>query len=177
MPTYIALLRGINLGKHYKLNMGELKTMFENIGFESVRTHLQSGNVVFESSEPKTSSLENTIERAVFETFGYSVPTLIRISSDLQRITASNPFPLQTTANPIQPYVIFLKNQPKTRILELPASESAEHQFGELEIFVHYPNGSQASKLSNNYVENKLETMASTRNWRTVLALLEMTTT
>jgi uncharacterized protein (DUF1697 family) len=174
MPTYIALLRGINLGNHYKMKMPALKTMFENLGFERVRTYLQSGNAVFDSTELDTLSLETRIEAAILEEFGYIVPTLIRVPDDLQRIAKANPFPNQTLENPIQPYVIFLKNPPAVQKLELPESEPAEHVFGELELFVHYPNGSHASKLSSNFVERKLKTTASSRNWRTVLAVLEM---
>jgi uncharacterized protein (DUF1697 family) len=174
MPTYIALLRGINLGNHYKMKMPVLKTMFENMGFEKVSTYLQSGNVVFDGTALDTSSLETRIEAAILEEFGYVVPTLIRVPTDLKRIVDANPFPNQTISNPIQPYVIFLKSSPITRELKPPESEPAEHVFSELEIFVHYPNGSHASKLSNNFVERKLKTIASSRNWRTVLALLEI---
>jgi uncharacterized protein (DUF1697 family) len=174
MQTYIALLRGINLGNHYKMKMPVLKTMFEHMGFEAVSTYLQSGNVVFNSKETDILSLETRIQTAILEEFGYVVPTLIRVVADLQRIADTNPYPNQTISNPIQPYVIFLKNPPAFQKLELPESELAEHVFGELEIFVHYPNGSHASKLSSNFVERKLKTTASSRNWRTVLALLEM---
>jgi uncharacterized protein (DUF1697 family) len=174
MKTFIALLRGINLGNHYKMKMPTLKTMFENMGFETVSTYLQSGNVVFNTSDTDASSLETRIEAAILEEFGYVVPTLIRAHADLQRIIDANPFPNRTLENAINPYVIFLKNPPTTRTLELPESEPAEYVFGELEIFVHYPNGSGTSKLSNNLVERKLKTTASSRNWRTVLALLEM---
>ena len=174
MQTFIALLRGINLGNHYKMKMPALKTMFENLGFESVSTYLQSGNVVFDSSDTNISSLETRIETAILEEFGYVVPTLIRVAADLERIVDANPFPNRTISNAIQPYVIFLKDAPANRTLELPASEPAEHVFGEHEIFVHYPNGSGTSKLSNNFVERKLKTTASSRNWRTVLALLEL---
>jgi uncharacterized protein (DUF1697 family) len=175
MQTYIALLRGINLGNHYKMKMPELKAMFEGLGCEAVSTYLQSGNVVFNSLDNDISSLETRIGAAILEQFDYVVPTLVRVPADLQRIADANPFPNRTLENAIQPYVIFLKNAPSTSRLELPASEPAEYQFGELEIFVHYPNGSHASKLSNNFVERKLKMTASTRNWRTVLALLEMT--
>jgi uncharacterized protein (DUF1697 family) len=177
MQTYIALLRGINLGNHYKMKMPVLKSMFENMGFEAVSTYLQSGNVVFNSTENDLSSLETRIEAQILEEFGFVVPTLVRVPADLQRIVDTNPYPNQTIINPIQPYVIFLKNLPATHELELPAIEPAEHKFGELEVFVFYPNGSHASKLSNNFVERKLKTTASSRNWRTVLALLEMTKT
>ncbi len=156
------------------MKMPELKTMFENLGFVSVRTYLQSGNVVFTSPDTDISSLETKIEAAILEKFGYVVPTLIRAPADLQRIVDANPFPDRTISNPIQPYVIFLKTLPIIRELELPDSEPAEHVFGELELFVHYPNGSYVSKLSSNFVERKLKTTASSRNWRTVLALLEM---
>jgi uncharacterized protein (DUF1697 family) len=174
MQTFIALLRGINLGNHYKMKMPALKTVFENLGFEEVKTYLQSGNVVFNSGNIDTSSLEARIEAAILEEFGYVVPTLIRVPADLERIVDANPFVNQTISNPIQPYVIFFKKTSVTLELELPATEPAEYVFGELELFVHYPNGSHASKLSNNFVERKLKTTASSRNWRTVLALLEM---
>ncbi len=156
------------------MKMPALKAMFERLGFEEVRTYLQSGNVVFQSSEIDTSSLESRIEAAILEEFGFVVSTLIREPSDLQRVVDANPFPNQTISNPIQPYLIFLKNAPSTRTLEPPANEPAKHVFGELEIFVHYPNSAGVSKLSNNFVERKLNTSASMRNWRTVLALLEM---
>ncbi len=156
------------------MKMPAVKTMFEDMEFEAVRTYLQSGNVVFTSSDIDTSSLETRIEAAILKEFGYVVPTLIRVVADLERVVDANPFPNRTRENATQPYVIFLKDAPALQELELPANEPAEYVFGELEIFVHYPNGAGTSKLSNNFVERKLKTSASSRNWRTVLALLEM---
>lgn len=78
MNTYIALLRGINVGGNKIIKMQELKAMFEALKYEHVRTYIQSGNVVFESEGASASGLAGTISQRIQETFGFEVPVIIR---------------------------------------------------------------------------------------------------
>lgn len=70
---YIALLRGINVGGNNKVAMAELKTCFENVGFTSVFTYINSGNVIFESTQTDTTKLVSLCEVAISKEFGFRV--------------------------------------------------------------------------------------------------------
>ena len=89
--TYIALLRGINVGGHRKLKMADLRTIISDMGFENVQTYIQSGNVVFEASEIDTDELSRKIKLQVETTFGYEVPVIIRTAAVLKSILANMP--------------------------------------------------------------------------------------
>ena len=62
MESYIALLRGINVGGHKKILMADLRELFEKLNFKNVKTYIQSGNVVFHSTEEKIDVLESKIK-------------------------------------------------------------------------------------------------------------------
>ncbi len=76
MTTYVAFLRAINVGGHSIIKMTDLKQMFESFGLENVQTYIQSGNVIFESEETDTASLEKQIEEQVEKATGYKTRTL-----------------------------------------------------------------------------------------------------
>ena len=78
MTTYIALLRGINVGGNKIIKMQDLKTMLQSLSFHNVRTYIQSGNVIFESDEESESFLSGVIERQIHEVFGFEVSVIIR---------------------------------------------------------------------------------------------------
>src|SRR5512139_382557 len=105
MPRYVALLRGINVGGNTMINMGELRAMFEALGFERVTSYINSGNLAFDSvSSPRVSSphvskgsahetsIVPLIEAAINKTFGKPVRVMIRTQSDIERILAGNPY-------------------------------------------------------------------------------------
>ena len=87
---YIALLRGINVGTSVKINMKELKTLFEQCGFSNVSTYINSGNVIFKSNDEKNSITEN-IEKALHITTGNEVKLLVKTKSEMVKIANSIP--------------------------------------------------------------------------------------
>ena len=87
---YIALLRGINVGNSVKINMKELKTLFEQCGFSNVSTYINSGNVIFKSNDKKNSITEN-IEKALHITTGNEVKVLVKTKSEMVKIANTIP--------------------------------------------------------------------------------------
>lgn len=92
MQTYIALLRGINVGGHHKLPMAELRMLLTNAKFKNIKTYIQSGNVVFQSLETNTLNLETTISTLIENQFGFKIPVLIKTPRQLQSIFENCPF-------------------------------------------------------------------------------------
>lgn len=177
MSAYVAMLRGINVGGQKKILMETLREWYEQLGFTRVRTYVQSGNVVFESSEQASSDLVKRIETHIEHACGYSVPIFIRQAEDVQRILAGNPFINDRNENPSKLYVTFLYQSPPKIIysnLVPPGNSADEFSPGEMEIYLYCPNGYGTTKLSNNFFERKLGMPCTTRNWNTVNELIRM---
>lgn len=77
MHTYISILRGINVSGQKLIKMDALKSMYINLGFQNVRTYVQSGNVVFESEQKDVTKIAETISQAIFKTFEFEVPVIV----------------------------------------------------------------------------------------------------
>jgi uncharacterized protein (DUF1697 family) len=89
--VYVALLRGINVGGNNTIDMTALKVTFESVGMESVRTYINSGNVIFTSADPDSGALADTLERAIAERFGLAIGALVLSVGQMTAITASIP--------------------------------------------------------------------------------------
>ena len=172
MPTYVALLRGINLGARNKIAMADLRDLVAGIGAEDVTTYVQSGNVVFRSTSRSTAKLERAIERRIKADLGLEVAVLVRTQAQLVALAAGNPFDDPTTV-----HVTFLAEKPvaaRVRKLDPARSPGDEFKVAGREVYLHCPNGYGPSKLSNAYFEKHLGVAATTRNWRTVTKLAEL---
>src|SRR2546423_9158364 len=110
MKTYVALLRGINLGRTRKVAMADLRTWLEELGYGSVRTLLQSGNALF-TSDRKPAELEREIGKRLEEQTGFEVRCLIRDHAELRRVLDGDPFGDLVT-NPSRYAVAFLSAEP-----------------------------------------------------------------
>lgn len=120
--TYIALLRGINVGGHAKVPMAKLKNMFENIGFTNTKTLLNTGNVVFgvpRSQKFALASLTKTIETQLEKTFKFPVRTILRTREDIESLIASQPFKSVKITPQTLLYVTFLAEKPAPTSLSL----------------------------------------------------------
>jgi len=182
MSTYISLLRGVNVGGK-TIRMADLKTLFENLGLTNVRTYLQSGNVLFDTppggafSGVDGEALAGAIEAEIARSFGFSASVLIRTALDLQRVIEANPFLHGRLEDTARLHVTFLKGIPasnRVTFLQVPEGETDEFVVGEGEVFLFCPNGYGRTKLSNAFIERKLDLTATTRNWNTVTALYGM---
>jgi len=169
--TYVALIRGINVGRHRRVSMADLRDVFAAIGADDVVTHLQSGNVVF-ASPSGARELVSAIEREIRARLDLDVSVLIRTPVELGRIVAGNPF--RTETDPKKLHVAFLEAPPPRRRLGALDSERVapdEFRVAGRHVYLHYPTGSGRSKLTNDYLEKQLGVRATMRNWKTVTAL------
>jgi uncharacterized protein (DUF1697 family) len=177
MGTFISMLRGINVSGHNKVGMADLKYLFETLNFRHPLTYVQSGNVVFDTSEKNTAKIHTLIETGILKSFGFPVSVIIRDTNDFHRIITNNPFLKKRDEDPTKLHVTFLLEPPQNSDLhKLPSSpnDSDEYIIDNKEIFIFCPNGYGRTKLNNNFFEKILNTSATTRNWNTVNALYKM---
>lgn len=175
MPRHIALLRAINLGATRKVPMAELRTLLEELGFEHVRTHLQSGNAIFDGpGEP--AEVERLLAERLEERFGFAVPVMVRTRDELAAIVEADPLG-DVATDPKRLQVMFLAAPlDPDRVAGLDPDGFAPEAFrlGEREIFVWSPEGIRSSPLLQALSDKRLGVDATARNWRTVTALLEL---
>jgi uncharacterized protein (DUF1697 family) len=176
MPTYIALLRGINVSGQKLIKMVALQAHFESGGCTNVRTYIQSGNVVFDHPEADEVKLRSHIEAHLKAELGYGVPTLLRNHQEMVAIVAANPYDASAPDFGKRMYVCFLENAPSdAAIASIAPYTNPEEQLivkGK-EAYTYYTTGLGTAKLSNAVIERKLG-MATMRNWNTVNVLLNM---
>ncbi|MEJ2205908.1 MAG: DUF1697 domain-containing protein [Gemmatimonadota bacterium] len=176
MARHVALLRGINVGGRNKLPMSELVALFEAVGCRSVRTYIQSGNVVFEGGSALGRRVVHDIPRLVEERFGFRVPVLVRSAKDIHGAIAANPF-LQEPTDPTHLHIGFLAAAPgETAIESLDPERSSTDRFvvRGREVYLHVPGGMARTRLTTDYFDRRLGTTMTVRNWRTVTRLAEM---
>ncbi|MGH8876259.1 MAG: aminopeptidase N [Stackebrandtia sp.] len=171
MTSWVALLRGINVGGHKKLPMAELRALFAELGYPGARTFIQSGNVVFDA-DTDAETLRASIEAGIAGTFGFEVPVLVRDKARLEAVLAANPF-AGRDLEPSKLAVVFL-SAPLTEAT-VPDGHPEEAGVGAGELFIYYPNGMGKSKLDRSVFWKQLgDTTTTVRNWRTVNKLREM---
>jgi uncharacterized protein (DUF1697 family) len=175
VKTYVALLRGVNLGRTRKVAMADLRRWLTELGYGDVRTLLQSGNAVL-TSDRRPAELEREISKRLEEEVGFPVPCLIRDHDDLRRVLDTDPFGKIATDH-ARYAVAFLSGPPvKSRLATLAPDAFAPELFhvGEREIYVWYPDGIHRSRLTGELTERNLGVVATLRNWNTVRKLAEM---
>ncbi len=176
MPIYISMLRGINVGGHKRIKMDQLRRSFEALGFEQVKTYIQSGNVVFTTG--KTSpALSKRIEERIVKDFGFSASVITRTADEMSKMIAENPFLKQRGIDPAKLHVMFLSEPPTPAALKELAEVTVapeQCQCSAREIYFYLPNGVSKSVLWNSPVDRILAVVTTTRNWRTVNTLHRM---
>jgi uncharacterized protein (DUF1697 family) len=176
MPRYVALLRGINLGSRNRIAMPALREALEEAGFEDVQTYVQSGNVVLTSSG-KADAVARKCERVIAERFGLEIPVVVRTRAELSRIVKRNPLGKVAT-EPKRYQVSFLSQKlPAKVVRELEAVAAPEERVvaAGREVYAWHPAGVARSKLWAKLAGKGLGVTATSRNWATVEALLELT--
>jgi len=88
---YIAFLRAVNVGKR-QVKMARLRELFAELGYDDVRTYIQTGNVFFAAPATDRVALERTIERHLLDALGFEVTTLVRAIAEVEAALASDPF-------------------------------------------------------------------------------------
>jgi uncharacterized protein (DUF1697 family) len=174
MKTYIALLRGINVGGHKKVPMAELRSILANSGFVGIKTYIQSGNVVFQTSESKKEVLEEKIKNLILNHFGFEVSVLVRNRSELMKIFNDCPFPEKKKINS---YFAILTHIPDIELVKDACQktyENEEYYIIDDCIYFYCAKGYGKAKFSLNYIERKIKVGATARNYKTMLKLMSM---
>lgn len=175
MTYYALLLRGVNVGTKNSLPMAELRAMLEKIGCSDVRTYVQSGNAVF-GTKLGAAGLTKAIEEALEQYMGRPIATTLRTQAQMKAILDANPF-AEVATNPAHLCVTFLSNAPtRSEVAPLHAQDWSPELFqvAGKEIYTWHPNGQGRSPLAAALGKLKLRGAATTRNWNTVVKLLEM---
>ncbi len=176
MKTFLSILRGINVSGQKKVQMTELKILYEELNFKNVLTYIQSGNVIFKNENDR--DLSNRIEKKILEKYNFEVPVLIRTSDEMQNIINNNRFLKIENIDLNKLYVTFLAENPtKEDIDNIEKHDYKPDEFyiSGKEIYLYCPHGYGRTKLTNVFFENKLKVVASTRNWRTTNELANLT--
>jgi uncharacterized protein (DUF1697 family) len=176
MMTYISLLRGINVGGKKPIKIGALGDLYQALGLRRVRTYLQSGNIIFDSTDVDTNGLSIKIQNELKKTIGFPVSVLLKKPEELREIIRNNPFVKEKEQ--IGLYVTFLFSSPSEACVEgldKGSSNADEFAVRGKTIYVYCANGYGRTKYSNDYFEKKLGVVATTRNWKMVNKLLQLT--
>jgi uncharacterized protein (DUF1697 family) len=199
MSTFVALLRGINVGGHAPIPMAELRDSLAGLGFANVRTYLQSGNAVFEADPGSRQDHAAAIEVRIERDLGPRLGVLVLTADDVARVAAANPFAGDPHVDEKWLHVTFLFGgsgdgdfgeaseaaysatyETAFAKLTLPAQEGERAAFvgtpplATPVVYLCLPHGYGRTKLGNAYFERSLGAAATTRNWRTVRALAEL---
>ena len=173
MPTHIALLRGINVGGHKKIAMSDLRGFVTDLGFDDVRSLLQSGNLVFQGM-PSGVDLERLLEVEAEVRLDLRTTFLVRTAKEWEAVIKRNPFREAAESDPAHLVVIFLKDVPRPHAVNLLQSAIKGPEVmrtGDRQLYIVYPAGIARSRLTNKLIEDKLGTQGTGRNWNTVLKL------
>ena len=178
MHRKIAILRGINVGGKRRILMADLKLMCEKLGLRNVKTYIQSGNLVFNADRPD-SELENDLEKAISKNFGFDVPVIVIMAKDLETSISNNPFIVEDIdINHL--HLTFLKEEANEENIEKTLTYSYEPDKFKIEnkvVYIYCAGKYHESKLNNTFFEKHLNVGATTRNWKTVLKLNELSKT
>jgi uncharacterized protein (DUF1697 family) len=176
--NYLALLRGINVGGNNKLPMKDLTEIFTASTCTDVQTYIQSGNIIFNVSPDRLPTLPQIINDQIQARFGFNIPVIIRTLEQLNQTLSHNPY-LEHAPDMERLHVMFLAVTPEPeKVAKLDPHRSPPDQFSlhGQDIYLHFPNGTARSKLTNAYFDSKLGTISTVRNWRTVTTLYRLMT-
>ncbi len=175
MRTWVALLRGINVGGSHIVPMKDLKDLLADLGLEDAQTHIQSGNCVFRLPEKKAEKLAERIAKGIEARFGFRPSVLVLGREDLAAALAENPFP-QGHDDPKTLHLFFLTERAANAdfdALEALRKDSEAFQLKERVFYLYAPDGIGRSKLADK-VEKCLGVPVTARNLRSAMKVLEL---
>ncbi len=178
MTNKIALLRGINVGGKRKILMADLRELLAGIGFTDVKTYIQSGNIFFNlSNEMSDAEIADAIEKLISDNYGFDVSVVIRSVEEVEQAIENNPFYTGEEENITNLHLTFLKEKPSEENqlkTEEYNYEPDKFVIKNKDVFIFCEGKYHKSKLTNTFFEKKLKVSTTTRNWKTVLKLLEL---
>jgi uncharacterized protein (DUF1697 family) len=177
MDTYVAILRGINVGGKRMIKMDALKQLFTSLGFQNVETYIQSGNVFFQCKKTSEEKLAATIAKEIENIFSFDVTTIVKNVDELQDIITNNPFTKDKKKLVEHFHVTFLATTPtKVNVDSIAKLTFGDDAFAIIDktVYLYCPNSYRNSKLTNSFFETKLKVIATTRNWKTCNELVSI---
>ena len=175
MTPLVVLLRGINLGRHRRVKMADLRALLEDAGYRHVRTLLQSGNVVLEADEAAGEAAER-IEAALAQGLGFPVDVVARTGEELAAVVAANPLG-DVATDGSRHFVVFLSEAPEPdAVAALQARDFGPERWAleGRELHLWCPEGVQDSPLMKAAAAPRDGPTATARNWNTVTKLLDL---
>ncbi len=173
MTTYVALLRGINLGKARQVAMPRLTELLIARGYSDVRTHLRSGNLVL-SSRLGEARLAADLSAAIEDEFGFAVPVVVRTGEEMGAVVAGDPFATEAT-DPARYLVTFLPEAPAPdKVDALPKADVGDYLVRGRELYLWLPDGITNTPLASWKWDQLLGVAGTGRNWNTVTKLAEL---
>ena len=177
MPVLISMLRGVNLVRHNRIKMDDVRTLYVSLNLKDPHTYVQSGNVIFRTKEKNGTQLARKIQGAIEREFGFSTPVILRTPEEFKRTIAANPFAGRQGIDPAKLLVSFLANEPsaeaRAKLLALKPNPEELHLVGR-ELYIYFPNGAGRSKLQWSALDKKVGTPGTARNWNSVTKMLEL---
>ena len=173
MATYVALLRGINVGGNKMIAMAELRAALTKAGFSNVRTLLQSGNVVLDAAASSPAKLEYQLEAEVKKRFSLDVEVHVRSAAELAAVIKANPFGAEAKRDPSHLLVTFFKTPPgnaKVKSAQAAIVGPERLQADGRHLYMVFPDGIGRSKATV-VVGKLLGPVGTARNWNTVQKL------
>lgn len=170
VTRYVALLRAVNLGNHKKIAMPDLRELCASLGYSDVQTYLQSGNLVFSTTEPEAEKVAHDLEEALATRLGLTTEAILRTTDQMRALVGGCPIEV---SDPTKVSVLFLRDTPVPGWLDGfdTTSFTPEQMWAAgRDIYFHLPNGTGRAKLPP-AVGRRLKTPATMRNWRTVTNL------
>jgi uncharacterized protein (DUF1697 family) len=174
VTTHVVLVRGVNVGGRNPLPMATFRSLLTELGYGSVSTYLQSGNAVVSSGDD-AAEVERDIEEVLAARLGLDARVMVRTTDELAGLVAANPMP-EAEQDPTRFYVVFLAadaDPGRVGAIDVARYAPDELRPGEGALYVWYRGGFGTSKLAA-ALERHFPGATTSRNWRTVTALLAM---
>lgn len=171
---FAALLRGINVGGHRRVPMADLRDVLGGLGFDDVKTYLQSGNATFSATGVASDELEGSIGAALADRFGFDVDVLVRAADEFAAVMAANPFSEEAASDPTRVHAVFLATplaEGRLEAIGVDCFAPDRVEQGDRVVYLHVPDGLGRSKLAAALSDARLGVATTARNWRTVEAI------
>lgn len=170
IERYLVLPRGINIGRHNRVPMAELRSKLAEEGFSRIVTVLQSGNVIVSAGSHRPHEVARAFQRLLSEGFGVNVPCVIRTADQVRAVLERNP--LREVVTDLSRYLVnFLSGQPDPEAVNALLEEDHRPQaiaIDGTEAYIWTPRGVKAATLSHAYLQKRFNVVATARNWKTL---------
>jgi uncharacterized protein (DUF1697 family) len=174
MSVYVALLRGINVGGHNKVNMSDLRDLFAELGCQDTITYIQSGNIIFKAETREQSSIEKAIKERIIGKFAVNVEVIVKSREELSKIVAETPFKVTNLATGEKIYLTIFSKKPSDDLIKKLNKVDGHGDkilLDDTAAYILCKKGYSETVYGNNFIEKTLGVIATTRNLLTMQKL------